>query len=119
MSETARNKKLPSVFSRKLHRNIFTKCRRPFSNIDGNIENFTAYNANELGLSVRRGLPMKPANDPFHRKRLVVLDKFGGYPRVKITLTAVCFAEIAPLVAPYVRLDDFYTVYIRFNNIHN
>lgn len=118
MGEAARNEKLKPVLRGKFNGDMLSERRRTLSDIYGNIKNPAADNTDHLRLTERSRLPMKPAHNTLHRKRFVILNKTGGYPRVKITPTVIRFAEIAPPVAPYFRLDDFNTGYLHVEDIH-
>ena len=85
----------------------FAVGRRAFANIHGNIIDRTAYDPEQLVLTVRRGLEMQPAQGTFRRREGVIVlheakVETGGFESALI----IGLGEKPAVIAELFRRDD-------------
>lgn len=107
VGKTAGDVKLEAVGSREFDGNVLAVGGGTFTDIDGNIPDGTADDADEFGLGVRGGLPVESANDALGGKTFVVLHEVGRNAGFAITGLIVGFAEVTAGVAEDFGNDDF------------
>lgn len=84
----------------------FAKSRRADADINADIENLTPDAFNEFPHGGRVELVVKPAQDPFLRAAVIVLDKDVGKAIGGKAVNIILLHKKAPLIAKNLRLND-------------
>ena len=117
MSKTLRNKELTMIIFRQFHRHMFTVCRRPLTDIHGNIQHSTLHASHQLALGKRRSLEMQATHYAIRTHALIVLAELHLVAHqwlnllFKLTLTEA-LEEIATSISKQARFNDEHTINI-------
>ena len=111
------NEKLQVVALREMHAFPLGKGWGGSADINGNIEDLSFDNADELGLPVGI-LVVQAPQCVFYRERLVVLHKTARDTVFPISMIMVGLEKKAPWVCEYFRLNDDQTIQASWVNLH-
>lgn len=118
MCKTFRNEELAMIFTRKAHCDMLPESRRPESNINCDVENFSLKNAYKLRLRKFAFLIMKSANNAVLGKRFVILDKLSFDAQFSKTVFVVGLAEVPASILKQPRLKNLDFGYSSINAAH-
>lgn len=106
VGEAARDEKLTAVILGKFHCNMLAESRRPFPDVDRNIEDLAFHHPDEFALGMRRELEMKSADNSVTRLALIVLNEPDPTDlSIKIPLRER-LEEITSVVTEHLGFDD-------------
>ena len=106
MREAARNEELASVLGRELAADGLAEGRRALADVDGDIPDGAADDADEFRLGVTACLPVETAQDAARGAAFVVLDEVGGDAGRGVADGVVGLDEIAARIAEDDGFDD-------------
>ena len=118
------NKELPVVFIAELDSDVLPVGRRALAYVYGNVQDTSAYTADNLALCIWRTLEVEAAHDTVAGHRLVVLNEYDGMSVlgysdlfVKFPL-GEAFKEISSRISEYPWFENHGAVYMCLDYFH-
>jgi len=117
--KTGGNEQLFSLFAGKLYRDVFAEGRGSLPQIERNIENSAAADADQLVLWAGRNLIMQPTHGSLGaRKREIILDEGDGHASIAKRLLTVQLGEISSGIFEALGNNEKKARYLQFGDLH-